>query len=817
MMEVTVEEQKQLAHLGSLERLAKRAPTALSDDGWRRLKDAGSLMAKTGVSYPDTFLEDLGLRHPSGYLVSGPGSADVIRSAIRGGDGSSAVFAAIAMYRRFYNQPPLALFRGSHGDPERAEQVEKDAVLDRLREPHSDLTLTDLRGLIVRCKLVDGNAYLMKLRSGGGTVLDNIKGEVLELHPVDPTRLRPARDKGSSALIDYYALDLGTGYTARVPKENVIHFREELDHRDPSKGIGAVKQVAREVATDAEADVIIQAIMRNMGFPGLVFAPKEQSKGAPIDVEQLQSYIQASTTGENRGKPLVFRTPVDFGQVEVSTKALDLSHVMARVETRIAAAIGIPAVLVGLSAGLDATSYGANTKSLIETFIEGVLMSAWGVDGERWTLGLRRDFGLAPDMWIGYDWTGLRALQDDEDAKWRRWLMAWNANAVTIGQLHEALDEELPQGVDENLRMADLQAGAPSDEDLPTILDGGTAPPPALPAPGADGSGMSAARLQVLQRVAEGVASGRMSEAAAVQQIVFGFGVDEATARRLVGAAVEVVEEGGSVEKAMRPFGQKAITGDGEEPREADIDDAADDALADWAEWLEGSEDAEFGDLLDTEPVDTGRKARVLRTKAPRGRWRWDPDKQRYRYGSGRAVDAKRVAGLRERRVEESRVRMRGMTERMVNGDMSRSAWLKAMREESARAHTELRMLAVGGRGNMTREDWQWVHDRMKRERDYLAGFSRAIPGLSDAQILARAEKYAGSSMRDAYYSGATASHIAAGYTRKRRVGPHDERSCDKCDKEIRQGWVPIERDGWVIGDTDCQSQDRCDIEFDRR
>lgn len=834
-----------MADILALKELAQRDPSALSPDGWRRLAEAPGvdiqITGKAVTAYPE-FLADNGwLRHPSGYLVTGPGSADIIRQANgqSGSTGSSALDLCLRRYVRFYNMPPLRLWDGPQGDVEASEAVEKDAVYTLLREPHEDLTLRELRGWVARSKFVDGNGYLVKLRSGGGTILDNVHGMVVQLHPVDPTRMKPARDKDSNRLIDYYALDLGDGHSARIPKENVIHFRDsELDPRDPAKGIGVVRRLVREIATDAEEDAFVATFMRNMGIPGLVFAPKEQSKGAPIDVEQLKSYVAASTTGQNRGKPLVFKTPVDFYQMSASTEVLDLSHIDARVETRISGMIGIPAILAGLAAGLDATSYGANTRALVEAFIENELMSVWDEDGERWTRGLRDDFGFSPTQWLGYDWTGLRALQDDADKRTMRYTRMWTVNAINAGQFHAALDMELPPGADPDARAADFSRPAAKPAAGGDVID---AVPiaGALPKPGPSGADMSAARLEVLQRVAERVAAGQVSVDAAVAQLMFGFGVDDATARRLIGQAVAVVEDGGDVTKAwaMPPFGKAAsgwkppggggsLTGDELALSPEEVEKLADDVLEDWAEWLGEGDDSDLADMLDTTPADHGRERKRpgkasldWMAKARDRKWAWDPKAQRYRWpNTGRPLPTDRVAGVRERRVAEAEARMQQAAQSMLDGKLTVKQWQTAMRDESARAHLELRMLGVGGRGNMTRADYQWVHDRVKREAGYLADFGKAVRAgeLGEAGILDRSGKYAGASMRGAFYEGANDAHRAAGFTRRRRLGPNDERTCDGCAKEIARDWVGINAKYRAIGDCECQSQCRCDEEWDK-
>lgn len=634
-----------MADILVLKDLAERNPSALSPDGWKRLAEQPGLeLSVKGVSYPPEMIGQLRegwLQHPSGYLVTGPGSADIIRQANGqgGSTGSSALDLCLRRYVRFYNMPPLRLWDGPQGDVEASEAVEKDAVYTLLREPHEDLTLRELRGWVARSKFVDGNGYLVKLRTGGGTILDNVHGMVVELHPVDPTRMKPARDKGSNKLIDFYALDLGDGHSARVPKENVIHFRDsELDPRDPAKGLGVTRRLLREIATDAEEDAFVATFMRNMGIPGLVFAPKEQSKGAPIDVEQLKSYVAASTTGQNRGKPLVFKTPVDFYQMSASTEVLDLSHIDARVETRISGMIGIPAILAGLAAGLDATSYGANTRALVEAFIENELMSVWDEDGERWTRGLREDFGLKPTQWLGYDWTGLRALQDDADAKAKRVVSMWVTDAINADQFHSALDMPLPDSSDPLARASTFRGGAggPSlgvdvEGTVGAVLPAG-AEQAAGEALAADAAAMSAAKVAALMDYARAVRRGELDREAAIAQVQYTFNVSAAQAAAFVGPDPEqdVVDaipvrgqlppptEDGEPAKAMRPFGRKAegwkppggggaLTGEELAMSKADIMAMAGEAVEDWAEWLAEGDDSDLAGMLDTEAANHGR------------------------------------------------------------------------------------------------------------------------------------------------------------------------------------------------------------------
>lgn len=459
--------------------LAAKDPDALSSEGWAHLKARGVDWGIKGVSYPPTMLDDLGWnRHPSGYLVTGMGAAEIIRSA-KVPPSSSAVYACVNAYVRHYGEPPLRLFRGPIWDLDNSEIVPSNPLLDLLREPSPWWTLLELLRWVRGNLLTNGNAYLLKLREGGGSVLDNTTGRVVQLHPISPMMMRPEREKGDNALISYFSIDLDgdlEGKRAKVPIQNVIHFREGLDPSDPRLGFGPVRSLEREINTDREISVYENALLRNLGVPGLVFAPKVAEGGRfNVDVDSVKDYLITSTTGDRRGEPLVFKTPTDVTQMQVSTGGLDLSMVAEYVESRISGVLGVPAVLAGLGVGLANATY-SNVDTLLEYFTKTVLMSAWRQDSERWTLGLRSDFGLKPNEWIGFDYSSNAALQEDEDNRWTRTLAAWNSNVLTLGEVATVLGLDDPPEEIGALRKVDIDGGADTS-------GGGGEQPPAPPSP----------------------------------------------------------------------------------------------------------------------------------------------------------------------------------------------------------------------------------------------------------------------------------------------------------------------------------------------
>lgn len=427
-----------MSDLTTLARLARENPDAVSADGWQKL---GTLGLQKSVVFPQRDDGTPWLRHPSGYLVTGPDTVAIINGATGQATGgwNSAVYACLSAYARYYTEPALRLWRGPYMDIEASEVVD-DARAALLRLPSTYWSMSELLTWQVNSVNIAGNAYYLKLRAGDGDVTTNTTGAVTTLLPVPAGRMQPGRAKGSSAPLDYYTLEVpGRNAPLHVPTENVIHVRSTFLADDMVTGIGPVGIVALEVATEDEVNQFTNALLVNLGVPGLTVSPSDSDASRGFDPAAVKSAIDASVGGRNRGRTLVFPRPMSISQLSVTTDVLNLSHIWDHVETRIAAVLRVPAILAGLSAGLDAATY-SNAEQLISYFVDAELMNAWRRDSETWTRQLSADLGLRDDEYIAFDWTNVRALQADEDAKWARVINAWTANVLDLGTVYTMLD-----------------------------------------------------------------------------------------------------------------------------------------------------------------------------------------------------------------------------------------------------------------------------------------------------------------------------------------------------------------------------------------
>ena len=167
-------------------------------------------------------------------------------------------------------------------------------------------------------------------------------------------------------------------------------------------------------------------------------------------------------------------------------------------------------------------------------------------------------------------------------------------------------------------------------------------------------------------------------------------------------------------------------------------------------------------------------------------------------------------------RAVRSRVQMNAAS--LVDGRINAAEFERRMRADVKALHIQGRLLGVGGRDQMTQSEWGKVGYKLRGEYRYLGGFVRDIEAgrLSDAGIIDRAGKYAGSSAVDQFEEARRGAQKKAGYTEKRRIAANDAGTCSTCREEAARGWVGIDEPGFRIGHTSCQSRDRCTIEYRR-
>lgn len=337
-------------------------------------------------------------------LVSGPGLSD--RPA---NDSNSAVFACLQVIATALSEPPLRVYRVNAG-----ERVEQDntPLGDLLAHPNPHLSLSALLAYVSNCLHIDGNAYWRKLRAGNPET-----GNVVELWPISPTRMELKTERGSKDFISSYRYHKGPARYDDIAPANIVHFRMGLDDRDHRLGCSPLKRLAREVSSDDQATRYADRLLANFAAPGLSVEFDKDTQSIDKDVaDEIKARIQATYSGDNVGAVSVLSPGARLQSHGFSPEQMDMKTLHRVPEERIAAVLGVPAIVAGLGAGLDRSTY-SNFAEAREAFTEMKLVPFWRSLSDTITMSLVPDFMSDRGISVEFMIDEVRALQDDQNAK----------------------------------------------------------------------------------------------------------------------------------------------------------------------------------------------------------------------------------------------------------------------------------------------------------------------------------------------------------------------------------------------------------------
>lgn len=194
----------------------------------------------------------------------------------------------------------------------------------------------------------------------------------------------------------------------------------------------------------------------------------------------------------------------------------------------------------------------------------------------------------------------------------------------------------------------------------------------------------------------------------------------------------------------------------------------------------------------------------------------WNPTAQRYIDNeTGRFVSSSAIRGALEDVIDLAGANMNALTQKLIDNEISLSAWQAGMMEQIKASHVASSALANGGWAQMDQSDWGAVGHLVRDQYDYIRNLSQEIADGTqalDGRLLVRADMYADAS-NGTYWEMTNRSYLAEGYTEGRRLLEPGADHCDDCLEYASEGWMPIE-DIPEIGNSQCLTRCRCEIEY---
>lgn len=282
--------------------------------------------------------------------------------------GDSVVFSCMDVRLKVFSAPRFRFQRLRDGKP---SDLFGTPALDLLEHPWAGGTTQDLLGQMIQDADLAGNSFWVR-----------VEDELVRLRPdwvqiaVVPRKLRGGQ-VGWQKIGYWYneggsqAVDDGVPFLV----DEVAHFMPVPDPLAPWRGMSWLTPVIREVEADLTMTRHKRKFFENGATPNLVI---KHALGADRQkVLEFQKHLDADHAGtRNAYRTLNLYPGADVTVAGVDLKAVDFKAVQGAGETRIAAAAGVPPVIVGLSEGLEAATY-SNYGQARRRFADGTMHPLW--------------------------------------------------------------------------------------------------------------------------------------------------------------------------------------------------------------------------------------------------------------------------------------------------------------------------------------------------------------------------------------------------------------------------------------------------------
>lgn len=336
---------------------------------------------------------------------------------------NAAVFACVSTLSFDIPEPPLYCYTPS------GELLMQGPLARLLRRPNPIMSQRELMTLVTAYAAIGGNAYIHIVRDR--------RGQPVQLWPYHAGQMIPVPAGGPQALtwIERYDYDDGTGVDVPVPAQDVIHLRwPSVDPQQPWQALPPLAAAAAEVDAGNEVVRYIRALLKNDATPRVVLSTPTGAFLSDSTVERMKDQWRERYGGDNRGGVAVLEEGVTMQRLSLDMAEMAFDALVRVPEVHIAAVFRIPAIIAGLGAGLDASTY-SNYKEARQAYTQQTLMPLWMAWSEELHIALAEPLGME----LRYDFSNISALREDQNARSERTVQQWTSGLITRNEARLAL------------------------------------------------------------------------------------------------------------------------------------------------------------------------------------------------------------------------------------------------------------------------------------------------------------------------------------------------------------------------------------------
>lgn len=327
-------------------------------------------------------------------------------------DNNSIIQACVRWAVRNLPEPPLFVekwtSKGFEPDPTHVGSLILARPLGRVKNTKNKFSYRLMIAGVAMSLMLDGNAYLHKLR--------NASGQMIGLRYLSHMDVEPVSIRGVPSELDYYDVQIGNG-VQKVDPNDIIHFMDGVDPRNQLKACSPLKSLMRLVLSDNEIAVYNWAILKRP-HPSIMLSPKDGATVGEDDLNDLVKMIEEQTADEKSGGVMAMTAAMDVEKLTINPEDMALDKMAHLPEQRITAIFGIAAVVVGLGTGLEKANY-SNWKEARRAATQDFLVPYWklieSVMDEQYIL----EFTSA-GLQTRFSTQAVQALQEDENDRAKR-------------------------------------------------------------------------------------------------------------------------------------------------------------------------------------------------------------------------------------------------------------------------------------------------------------------------------------------------------------------------------------------------------------
>jgi HK97 family phage portal protein len=339
------------------------------------------------------------------------------------------------------------------------DDIADSPIISLLKNPSSGVCLPSVfYSNLITDIIIQGNGYIRKVRNRDGSV------GTLQYLPADCVGFN-SNTRGT--LIGYRYSPLGhEAYDIAV--EDVIHIKIGRDPKDLRYGRSPLVSALKEIATDNVAGSTAYALA-NSPLPSMFVSPDMSGNATEVTREQavaVKDRLQSQYNSDNGAGVVVMTSPVKIEKVSHSPSDMALDTLRMLPETRICAVMGLNPMVLGLSSGLQHSTYSNYQEAQQQAWEDGMLPLC-ALIAEAFTYGLLPDEpGYVEGDYIEYDYSKVKALMDNRTDEAKRAELLYKSGIANLaeakrisGLIPEDGDEGITTGRTEGFKVVADTAG----------------------------------------------------------------------------------------------------------------------------------------------------------------------------------------------------------------------------------------------------------------------------------------------------------------------------------------------------------------------